>query len=237
MPRLLPAGAGGPSLATCRRSPHTQAQPSCASWTGKMAGRQRECALFAAGTVAVLSLSPLQGHRCTLPVACGTAIIYHTHVAAPPAIGTMPPACLALSFMAGGMLPSCPSTCLPPFASIPTPRRLYMVQEPGAVDPVQVELEHPSDADKFVPGALLRVTGTRPPAPPGQQKPKRIKGKRVEVLSGGDTSTSGGEEPLPLKNQTGQAQPLTAGTIQQLAVKLGLMKILVVPRKLARGGV
>jgi len=125
-----------------------------------------------------------------------------------------------------------------------------MLQEPGSVNPVHIELSDPSDADKFVPGALLRVTGKHK-VPPGQAKLKRFKADSVQVLSGGRgrglglglgnnfdadgedvDSGSGGElipgEPMPLSNKP-QAPATAVGTVQQLPVKLAQMKLLVVP--------
>ncbi|PRW55912.1 hypothetical protein C2E21_5247 [Chlorella sorokiniana] len=119
---------------------------------------------------------------------------------------------------------------------------LYMVQEPDSPEPVQIDLDDPFDADKFVPGARLRVIGTRK-LPPGQEKEKhrRFKAKRVQVLGGGSGSgggSSGGNDPLLLSssgssvgNKKVQPVAATAGTVQQLPVRLALMKLLVIPIK------
>ena len=123
-----------------------------------------------------------------------------------------------------------------------------MLQAPGSVDPVQIEMSDPSDAAKFVPGALLRVTGKHK-VPPGQQKRKHFKADGVHVLAGGrgrglglgnnvdsedNESGSGGDsvpgKPMPLSNKP-QAPATAVGTVQQLPVKLAQMKLLVVPSK------
>ncbi len=144
----------------------------------------------------------------------------------------------------------------PPLVRLPTSSpalvapitcRLYMVQEPGSPDLVQVKLDDPSDADKFVPGAVLRVSGKRK-VPPGQQKLKRIKADSVQVLAGGrgrggpqntdgdgdgetTDSGSGGEPMLLTSKPLATAATVTVGTVQQLPVKLAQMKLLVVPSK------
>ena len=122
-----------------------------------------------------------------------------------------------------------------------------MLQAPGSVDPVQIEMSDPSDAAKFVPGALLRVTGKHK-VPPGQQKRKRIKADNVQVLAGsrgrggpkntdgedsGEAADSGsGGEPMLLTSKLlATAATVTVGTVQQLPVKLAQMKLLVVPSK------
>ena len=108
-----------------------------------------------------------------------------------------------------------------------------MLQEDGSPEPVQVDLDDPADAGKFVPGARLRVSGTRN-VPPGQQKEqmKRIKAINVQVLSGRGrwSETVDGGEVTPQGNPN-KPQPdgTPVGTVQQLAVKLAVMKLLVVP--------
>lgn len=107
-----------------------------------------------------------------------------------------------------------------------------MLQEDGSPEPVLIDLDDPADADKLVPGARLRVSGTRN-VPPGQQKEKmkRIRASRVQVLNGGGGAGAGSSDAELTSSGSKRLQAVTAtvGTVQQLPVKLAVMKLLVIP--------